>query len=130
MRLAVLPLSFGMAMAAAVALAAAALPAPTVKVTGRTAVVSLPYRAAEGLVWVSATRMSEAAPFTFKSLDVRPKAGPGGTDLAVFTYQAAVGGAAKLKFGLVPPGKMLIGPPALVYKGPVAKTFEVQVTAP
>ncbi len=92
--------------------------------------VSLPYRSSDTMIWVSATRMSEAAPFLFKGLDIRPKGGPSGTDLAVFTYAADTAGSATLKFGLVPPGKMLIGPPALVYKGPVAATFQTKVTAP
>ncbi len=116
-----------------VAAAAQAAPAPvaaTVKMTGRTAVIGLPYQASAGLVWVSATRMSEAAPFMFKGLEIRPHGGPGGADLAVFTYAADRAGSASLSFGLVPPGKMLIGPPSLIYKGPVAQRVSVKVTAP
>ena len=123
----------GLLMAAAFAgpaLAAAPLPSPTVKMTGRTATISLPYRTADKVIWVSATRMWEATPFTFKGLEIKPGGGPGGTDLSAFTYTADKAGSATLKFGLVPPGKMLIGPPTLVYKGPVASTFQTKVTAP
>jgi hypothetical protein len=96
---------------------------------GRTATISLPYRTADKLIWVSATRVSEASPFMFKGLDIKPHEGPGGTDLAVFTYTADKPGSAKLSFGLVPPGKMLIGPPSLVYTGPVAQRVSVEVVA-
>ena len=52
------------------------------------------------------------------------------TDLSNKNLIAIVNaGSATLKFGLAPPGKMLIGPPALVYKGPVAQTFEAKVSA-
>lgn len=124
------PFALGLAAVAAAAIAAAPLPAPSVKTTGRTAMISLPYRTSDTVVWVSATRVSEAAPFMFKGLDIKPKGGPAGTDLAVFTYTADRAGSATLKFGLVPPGKMLIGPPTLVYKGPVSSTFQTKVTAP
>jgi hypothetical protein len=112
-----------------------AAPAPaeapfSVKMAGRTATISLPYKASDKLIWVSATRMSDAAPFMFKSLAIAPHAGPGGLDMAVFTYVADRPGAAKLTFGLVPPGKMLIGPPSLVYKGPPARLVSVPVKAP
>lgn len=130
MRLAVPFAAAVLAFAAGAALAAGPLPPPTVKAAGRTTVVSLPYRTADGLIWVSATRVSEASPFTFKGLDIKPNGGPSGTDLAVFTYTADRSGSATLKFGLVPPGKMLIGPPTLVYKGPVAATFQTKATAP
>lgn len=103
--------------------------AASVKMSGRTAVIALPYKASDKLVWVSATKMMDASPFTFKGLEIRPGAGPGGQDLAVFTYAADKAGSATLTFGLVPPGKMLIGPPTMVYKGPVARTLSVKVTA-
>ena len=101
----------------------------SLKMVGRTATISLPYKASDKLVWVSATRMSDAAPFVFKSLAIAPHAGPGGLDLAVFTYVADRPGAATLSFGLVPPGKMLIGPPSLVYKGVLARLVSVPVKA-
>lgn len=100
-----------------------------VTMAGRTATISLPYRSADHLIWVSSTRMSEASPFVFKELAIKPNAGPAGTDLAVFTYTADKAGAATLSFGLVPPGKMLIGPPAMVYTGPVALRASVKVEA-
>lgn len=107
----------------------APLPPPTHSVAGRVATVTLPYRTADGLVWVSATKVSEAAPFVFKGLDIRPGAGPGGTDLSVFTYEADKAGATTLKFGLVPRGKMLIGLPSMVYTGPVTARYEAAVSA-
>jgi hypothetical protein len=116
-------------LAAAPALAAPApLPTGGFVATGRTVTVSLPYRTTDSLVWVSATRMSELGPFTFKGLAVKPKAGPAGTDLSVFTYQAAAAGTATLKFGLVPPGQMLVGPPTMTYRGVPASTFEAKVS--
>ena len=119
-----------LAFSVGAAAALAPLPAPTVATAGRTAVVSLPYRTSDGMVWVAGSRMTEAAPFMFKSLDLKPHGGPMGTDLAVFTYVADRGGSATLKFGLVPPGKMLIGPPTMVYKPAPAQTFSTKVSAP
>lgn len=122
-------LSLLLVLAAAPALAATPpLPTGGFVAAGRTVTVSLPYRAADGLVWVSATRMSELGPFAFKGLALTPKAGPAGTDLAVFTYQAAAAGEAILKFGLVPTGQVLIGPPAAIYRGVPASTFEALVS--
>ena len=128
MRLPVLVIA-ALALGASGALALAPLPPPTVSMAGRTATISLPYRTADHMMWVSATRVMDSGPFAFKGLDIRPGGGPGGTDLSVFTYTADKAGSATLKFGLAPPGKMLIGPPALVYKGPVAQTFEAKVSA-
>jgi len=110
--------------------AAGALPPPTHSVTGGIATVTLPYRTADGLVWVSATRMSDAAPFVFKGVEIKPGSGPNGTDLAIFTYEAERAGTATLKFGLVPPGKMLVGLPSLVYTGPVTARYDATVSAP
>ena len=109
--------------------AGAELPSGTTSLEGKVATISLPFRTASGKMWVVATRTADAAPFSFKGLDVKPGAGPDGTDLAVFTYEADKAGSATLKFGLVPGGKMLIGPDALVYKGPVDKRYETTVTA-
>ena len=121
-------LGLALSLAIAPALAApASLPAGGSSVAGRTVTVTLPYRLSEGFAWVSATRMSEMGPFMFEGLAVRPKAGPAGTDLSVFTYQADKAGVATLKFGLVPNGQMLIGPPSMTYKGTPAKTFEAKV---
>ncbi len=107
---------------------AAALPPPTVAIDGRTAVISLPVHLSDNLIWVSATRVAETDPFVFKGLEIKPGGGPQGTDLAVFTYEADHAGATILKFGLVPPGKMLVGLPGAVYTGPVAARFETRVT--
>lgn len=108
----------------------AALPPPTVALNGRTAVISLPLRLSDKLIWVSATRVAEADPFVFKGLEIKPGGGPQGTDLAVFTYVADHAGTAVLKFGLVPPGKMLVGLPETIYTGPVAARFETRVAVP
>ena len=102
--------------------------AAIVTMAGRTATITLPYRTSNHLIWVSATRVIDAAPFSFKSLAIKPGAGEDGRDLAVFTYVADRPGKATLTFGLVPPGKMLIGPPMLVFKGP-ARRITVTVTA-
>ena len=110
--------------------AVGALPPPTHSVAGRIATITLPYRTTDGLVWVSATKVSEAAPFVFKGIDIKPGGGPNGTDLSVFTYEAERAGTATLKFGLVPPGKMLIGLPSMVYTGPVTARYEATVSAP
>ncbi len=121
-------LSLVAALASAPAAAAPApLPTGGFVAMGRTVTVSLPYRAADGLVWVSATRASELGPFVFKGLAVKPKAGPAGTDLSVFTYEAGAAGSAILKFGLVPTGQMLIGPPSMIYRGAPEQTFEAEV---
>jgi len=100
-----------------------------VRMTGRQAEIALPYRASDHLIWVSATTAGKASPFAFKGLAIKPHAGPGGADLAVFTYVADKPGSTALEFGLVPPGKMLIGLPALRYHGPVARRITVQITA-
>lgn len=115
-------------------LAAPALAAPgdypaQVQNTGRTAVIGLPYRTSDNLFWVSATKVIDALPFSFKSLEIKPHAGPAGTNLAVFTYVADKAGSTTLVFGLVPPGKMLIGPPSMVYRGPVARKLFIKVVA-
>jgi hypothetical protein len=121
-------LAFVLALAASPALAApAALPTGSFTVAGHAVTVSLPYRKAEGWSWVGATRMSQLAPLTFKGLAVKEKAGPGGTDLAVFSYEASGPGTPTLTFGLVPNGQMLIGPPTMTYKAPPAKTFQAKI---
>lgn len=104
------------------------LPDGWFKVQGRTVTISLPQRGKDGWVWVSATGMVAAEPFGFVDIDIKPKAGPGGTDLTVYTYLGTRPGRATLEFGLVPAGKMLLGPKKLVYQGPVAKTFKADVT--
>lgn len=106
----------------------AAVPAGSHAVSGRTVTVSLPFRIADQLAWVSATPAADARPFVFKGLEIKPGGGPGGVDLAVFTYEADGPGSAKLKFGMVPGGKMLIGPESLVYTGEVLKRYEADVT--
>ena len=116
------------ALAAPPSSAKADADAAIVTMGARTATITLPYRTSNHLIWVSATRVIDAAPFTFKALAIKPGAGEGGRDLAVFTYVADRPGKTNLSFGLVPPGKMLIGPPMLVFKGP-ARRITVTVTA-
>ena len=118
-----------LAKSAATPAKSAAAPASVAKVvtSGRTVTITLPYRTKDNLLWVSASRVMEMAPFMFRALDIKPNAGPGGTDLAIFTYVADRAGSTTLKFGLVPPGKMLIGPPMMVYHGPVARREAIHV---
>lgn len=125
----ILPVLCAAAMLCAAAPARAPADPATVKMTGRKAEIALPYRTSDHLIWVSATTASKASPFAFKGLAIKPHAGPNGTDLAVFTYLADRAGSTTLEFGLVPPGKMLIGLPTLVYHGPVARRVSIKVTA-
>jgi len=108
----------------------APLPAGSHAQEGRKVTVSLPFRAADDMAWVTATSVADAKPFVFKGLEVKPGAGPNGTDLAVFTYEANRTGQATLEFGLVPGGQMLIGPERLVYKGQPAQRYTAEVTSP
>lgn len=118
----------GVAPAAAPEAVGAAIPGGSHAVSGRTVTVTLPYRIADQLAWVAATTAAEARPLAFKGLEIKPGGGPGGVDLAVFTYEAEAAGSAKLQFGLVPAGKMLIGPDSMVFKGEVPKRYEADVT--
>ncbi|WP_297799383.1 hypothetical protein [uncultured Brevundimonas sp.] len=74
------------------------LPPPWHEVEGRKLTVNLPYRASSWYLW--AADDENEGPFTFKSLDNLPGAGPQGTDLAVFIYEADGPGSASIKFGL------------------------------
>ena len=105
------------------------LPAGTHEVNGRIATIRLPYRTADNLLWVSATGVMEAAPFMFQDLEIEPHAGPDGTDLAVFTYKADKPGTATLEFGLVPPGKTLLGKGPTRFEGEPASRYAATVTA-
>ena len=49
-----------------------------------------------------------------------PGAGPDGTDLAIFHYEADGAGTATLRFGLVPAGRTLIGPEDTRVEDPAA----------
>jgi len=106
-----------------------ALPAGSHTVSGRLLTVTLPFRSADGLAWVTATRAADARPFVFQELEVRPAAGPDGADLAVFTYRASGPGTAELEFGLVPAGRMLVGPEDQVFTGSIARTYTAKATA-
>jgi len=106
----------------------APLPPGAYAVNGRIVAISLPYRTSDNLLWVSATGVLEAAPFMFQNLDIQPRAGPQGTDLAVFTYKADKAGTAKLEFGLVPPGKTLLGKGSTRLIGEPASRYSVEVT--
>jgi hypothetical protein len=105
-----------------------AVPAGSHAISGRTVTVSLPFRTTDSLAWVTATKMAQARPFVFKSLDVQPGKGPAGTDLAVFTYEADGPGHAVLEFGLIPAGRMLVGPEDRIFKGEVVREYAADVT--
>lgn len=105
------------------------LPVGWHKVQGRTVTISLPYRSAEYWLWVGATEVSDQDGFAFVNLDIELKAGPEGTDLAVFTYVARLPATATLRFGLVPAGTSIVGPPKTRHFGSIAKTYVAVVTA-
>ena len=75
-----------------------ALPDPWYELEGRKLAVKLPYRADTWYMWGGEVEGIE--PFGFKSLDVIPRGGPDGTDLAVFEYEAAGPGTGRFSFGL------------------------------
>ena len=106
------------------------LPTGNHEVIGRVVTVCLPYRSADGMLWVAAQHSADIKPFVFRNLDVEPHAGPQGTDLAVFVYEADGPGSATLEFGLVPAGKALVGPPGASYlhEGPPAARYTAAVT--
>ncbi len=105
-----------------------AVPAGSHAVSGRLVTVSLPFRTTDNLAWVTATKMADARPFVFKGLEIQPGKGPAGTDLAVFTYEANGPGHAVLKFGLIPAGRMLVGPEDRVFKGELVREYSADVT--
>jgi hypothetical protein len=114
----------------------AALPPPIIPATvggshavsGRLVTIPLPFRTSDNVAWVTATKAAEARPFVFKGLEIEPGKGPGGVDLAVFTYEATGPGKAVLVFGLVPAGRILVGPPDRVFTGEVVKRYVAKVT--
>lgn len=75
-----------------------ALPSGKVEASGRTATVSLPFRASDGFVWNAPN--PTPPPWRLTSSTIRKGAGPEGTDLAVFDFAAAAPGSAPLKFSL------------------------------
>ncbi|WP_257558049.1 hypothetical protein [Sphingobium sp. CFD-2] len=107
----------------------APLPRGTHEVKGRIVTIRLPYRTTDNLLWTSATDVMAAAPFMFQDLDIQPRAGPQGTDLAVFTYKADKPGTATLEFGLVPAGTTLLDNGATRLKGEPASRYAARVTA-
>ena len=60
------------ALAAAPTRAKADPDAAVVTMAGRTATITLPYRTSNHLIWVSATRVIDAVPFSFKALAIKP----------------------------------------------------------
>ena len=95
---------------------------------GRTVLVRLPYHREANQIWVSAEDDAEVGPFVFQTIDVEPGSGPGGTDVSVFEYRAEGPGTGTLRFGLVPAGKSLIGPPETRHKGEPFASYTVTVT--
>ncbi len=71
--------------------------------------VALPVKLADNQAWVSGSKMTDLGPFMFHGLEEQPGAGPGGTDLVVFSYMAHAPGAGVLKFARVPAGVAVIG---------------------
>lgn len=86
------------AVAADAAEAGLPLPDPWYELEGRKLSVKLPYRADTWYMWGG--DLEGLGPFTFKMLDVIPRGGPDGTDLAVFEYEASGPGTGRFSFGL------------------------------
>lgn len=108
------------------ATAIAALPNPSYVVNGRTVVVRLPYRTRDGHLWIDADPSASSGSLMFSSLDIEPRGGPDGTDLAVFTYTADRPGVATLKFALTPAGRTIA--PDLAGRSGVASRYEPTIT--
>lgn len=96
------------------------LPPPHTDANGRSATVSLPYRPSDGLAW---SVKSTGAPWKLTSTKLEPKTGPEGTDLAVFSFEAAGPGPGGLTFQLAS---------AAAAKAPQdhVMTYQVTVIAP
>ncbi len=108
-----------------------ALPAGSHQLEGRALTVRLPYRSRDNRLWVAGTDDADSAPFVFHGLDLLPGAGPAGTDLAIFHYEAEGAGTATLRFGLVPAGRSLIGPEDTRVEDPAAvPAYSATVAAP
>lgn len=75
-----------------------ALPDPWYELEGRKLLIKLPYRGEDWHMWGG--DMEGTGPFVFKTLDVIPRGGPAGTDLAVFEYEATGPGTGHFSFGL------------------------------
>lgn len=105
---------------AAIQASIAALPKPEYEIEGRTVTVRLPYRTRDGHLWVDADG-GAAGPLTFTGLDVEPRGGQDGTDLAVYSYRADAPVEETLTFALVKIGKT--PPPELVRRGEVASRY-------
>lgn len=101
------------------------LPPPWHELKGRTLTVNLPYRASSWNLW-GASDQGEG-PFTFKSLDNIPGAGPQGTDLAVFIYEADGPGKANLTFGLNEVSQDGLTPPQQMDQGLSKAYYNVDV---
>jgi hypothetical protein len=97
------------------------LPSPHAEANGRAVTVSLPYRLADGLAW---SVESAGAPWKLTSTKFEPKAGPEGTDLAVFSFEAAGPGPGGLAFQLASAAGAAKAPQDHVM------TYQVTVIAP
>lgn len=98
------------------------------EVVGRTVLVRLPYYRNANHIWVSADDDAETGPFVFQTIDIEPGRGPGGTDVSVYEYKARGAGTGTMRFGLVPVGKSIIGPPETRHEGPAFATYAATVT--
>ena len=76
------------------------LPPPHAEANGRSLTVSLPFRPADGLTW---TVDAPGGPWKLTGSKTSAGAGPEGTDLAVFSFQASGPGSGALNFKLNPP---------------------------
>ena len=73
------------------------LPPPHSDANGRSGTVSCPFRPSDGLVW---SVDAPGDPWKLTGTKTSPGAGPEGTDLAVFTFQALGPGSGALNFQL------------------------------
>jgi hypothetical protein len=91
------------------------LPSPHADANGRSLTVSLPFRPKDGLVW---SVDAPGAPWTLTGSKTSPGAGPDGTDLMVFSFQASGPGSGALNFKLNPP-KTAAGESVMSYQATV-----------
>jgi hypothetical protein len=87
---------------------------------GQAVIVALPWDPASGLAWVGGSTVGELGVFAFEGLE------PDGGRM-LFRYRADKAGEGVLKFGLVAPGTVLVGPAAS--KAPPQQSVVIRVKA-
>lgn len=97
------------------------------EVDGRIVRVRLPYYRDGNHVWVSGDD-TETGPWVFRTIDIEPGRGPRATDVSVYEFEARGTGTGILRFGLVPTGKSLIGPPDTRHEGAPLAEYVATVT--